>query len=251
LIVPKAHPIHERQQAAYDELWRGRDVPVHSPDLIRHRYFEPQFREPILDIGAGDGVLARRHPNLHIISMDLSTAGLKKLPPGRSVGGAAEALPFKDGHFATLVLSEVLEHVADPIGTLSECRRVVAANGKLLLTVPAWPLSRAEHVYHRRRIRAAPTLENLRDWDPHHERRYDQDQLLAELQAARWKPLQVQPLFGDMTTFLMYFLEPRLGRWMRRPGLPVAHWAAPFETRFNKRGRFSEFAVVAQPATSA
>jgi ubiquinone/menaquinone biosynthesis C-methylase UbiE len=50
--------------------------------------------------------------------------------------GAGEALPFPDNHFDCVVMSEVLEHVADEPRSLAEVCRVLAPGGTFLLTVP-------------------------------------------------------------------------------------------------------------------
>lgn len=46
-------------------------------------------------------------------------------------------LPFEDGSFELVWSSEVIEHVADTARWLSEVRRVLVADGRLLLTTPS------------------------------------------------------------------------------------------------------------------
>jgi SAM-dependent methyltransferase len=46
------------------------------------------------------------------------------------------ALPFGSGQFDAAILSEVLEHVRNPRGTLEEAFRVLKPGGQLLLSVP-------------------------------------------------------------------------------------------------------------------
>ena len=50
--------------------------------------------------------------------------------------GAAEAIPFADSSFDCIVMTEVLEHVADEPTSLAEVHRVLVSGGTLLLTVP-------------------------------------------------------------------------------------------------------------------
>jgi SAM-dependent methyltransferase len=79
------------------------------------------------------------------------------------VYGDAAALPFADASFDTVMLLDVLEHVAEPEAALREAARVLAPSGQLLLTIPfAYPLHDLPHDYQRftgpgltRRLRAA------------------------------------------------------------------------------------------------
>lgn len=47
-----------------------------------------------------------------------------------------QALPYSDGSWDVVLHSDVLEHVADPLLALQECRRVLALGGVLLYTIP-------------------------------------------------------------------------------------------------------------------
>jgi SAM-dependent methyltransferase len=46
------------------------------------------------------------------------------------------ALPFDDGSFDLVIHSDTLEHVANPVHALTECRRVLRAGGALCFTIP-------------------------------------------------------------------------------------------------------------------
>ncbi len=46
------------------------------------------------------------------------------------------ALPYADGSFDLVVHSDTLEHVADPVRALAECRRVLRPGGALCFTIP-------------------------------------------------------------------------------------------------------------------
>ncbi len=60
--------------------------------------------------------------------------------PGHRLGAYPEidmhALPFPDATFDTVVHSDTLEHVADPVGALVECLRVTRPGGAVCYTVP-------------------------------------------------------------------------------------------------------------------
>lgn len=47
-----------------------------------------------------------------------------------------QKLPFEDGEFDTLILSDVLEHIPRPLALWEEMHRILANNGKLILNVP-------------------------------------------------------------------------------------------------------------------
>jgi ubiquinone/menaquinone biosynthesis C-methylase UbiE len=53
----------------------------------------------------------------------------------------AEKLPFKDGAFRTVFMTEVLEHLLAPEQAFLEIHRVLACGGEFILTVPNrdWP----------------------------------------------------------------------------------------------------------------
>lgn len=204
-----------RQAALYEQQWSERSGGAYSPDLLRYRVFGPRLRGRVLDIGAGDGLLARTFPQRDVWSVDLAAAGLRRVA-GRAVVALADALPFPGRTFDTVVLSEVLEHVPDPMGALLECRRVCAADGTLLMSVPLWPLSRAEWWYHRRRVGAVPTMENLRDWDPNHERRYSRAEIVRLVVAAGWDVERVVPLFGEASSTAVYWVEPQIAKRIGR-----------------------------------
>src|SRR5438309_1650033 len=53
------------------------------------------------------------------------------------VEGDIEAMPFEDGSFATVICTEVLEHVPDPLMALAEIQRVLRPGGTLIGSVPA------------------------------------------------------------------------------------------------------------------
>lgn len=211
---PSAMNARERQRRLYDDLWDSARTEAMSADLIRYRIWLPHLRSPAVDVGAGDALLMRTFPHLAVVSIDVSDVGMRRAG-GPALVGVAEDLPLMDGAVRTVVLSELLEHAEDPVRVLSECRRVLAAEGRLLLSTPLWPLARAELLYHWARIRQRPTLANIALWDPHHERRYRLVQLVDEVHAAGFEIEETVPLFGSASTAALYGLEPlvaRLGR---------------------------------------
>lgn len=102
-------------------------------------------KAPLLEIGAGEGSnlfhLAgdAARPGLHV--------GLDAFVPKLHFAAAhvegiaclaadAGALPFRDGSFATVLIRDVLHHLADPRRTLEEAVRVLRPGGQFILIEP-------------------------------------------------------------------------------------------------------------------
>jgi len=61
-----------------------------------------------------------------------------------------QVLPFGDGEFNTIILSDVLEHIPRPANLWKEMSRVLAVNGKIILNVPFYYwLHESPHDYYR------------------------------------------------------------------------------------------------------
>ena len=95
-----------------------------------------------LDLGCGAGRFLTLAPGG--IGVDVAQAALDRaaaVAPGADLRLAEEdgALPLAHGSVDLIWCSETLEHVADALGLLQECRRVLAPGGLLLLTTPAHP----------------------------------------------------------------------------------------------------------------
>lgn len=236
---------HARQRELYDRLWRRPRADALSPDLIRFRVWLRHVRPPVVDIGAGDALLARAFPELGVISVDLSEMGIREVA-SRAMAGAAERLPIRGQSVRTVVLSEVLEHVDDPEAVLGEARRIMDRDGSLLLSTPVWPIAFAEELFFWRKMRQRPTLENIALWDPQHERRFDLQSLLSDLRRARFSVEEVVPLFGSASTAGIYVLEPVLGRVLRRP-VRLAHRLATVDRVLRRVDRSSGVAVICRP----
>jgi ubiquinone/menaquinone biosynthesis C-methylase UbiE len=96
--------------------------------------------EPMLDAGCGTGLNLASLPR-GSVGIDLNPRNLelirRRLPQYRVVEGDVEAMPFADASFATVVCTEVLEHVPHPQQALREIRRVLKPGGLLIGSVPA------------------------------------------------------------------------------------------------------------------
>jgi SAM-dependent methyltransferase len=83
--------------------------------------------------------------------------------------GDALALPFADGSFDVVIISEVMEHLPDDKGVLAEAVRVLKPGGRIAVTVPrygpekiCWALSDAYHEVEGGHIRIYRADELLR-----------------------------------------------------------------------------------------
>jgi SAM-dependent methyltransferase len=114
---------------------------------------------PVLDLGCGTGDLAvyLAENGYEVTAADVSD---RMLAEARARGNSVSwveldpgwtRLPFDDGAFAAVVMSSVLEYVADPDRVISECARLVRTGGVVELTVPDMrhPLRRFERVLQR------------------------------------------------------------------------------------------------------
>jgi ubiquinone/menaquinone biosynthesis C-methylase UbiE len=96
----------------------------------------------VLEIGAGTGLNLPHYQQAEkVVAVEPDLSMARRLPgriaeasvPVEVVAGSAEALPFPDGAFDTVVITFVLCSVADPAAALAEIRRVLAPRGRLVL----------------------------------------------------------------------------------------------------------------------
>src|SRR5882762_1874079 len=82
--------------------------------------------------------------------------------PSVDVVGDARRMPFSDASMDVVLITQVLEHIPEPVAVIGEIRRVLKPGGTLLLTVPSiFPQHAPNFADHRNRFRNV--LENLSD----------------------------------------------------------------------------------------
>jgi ubiquinone/menaquinone biosynthesis C-methylase UbiE len=162
----------------YEELWERLPEGLEPPYFDLRRSFLREHVRPgdhALDLGCGDGrftgllAAAGAQP----VGADVAETALRRAraahPDIDFVRAEVDgALPLQDGAFDVVWASEVIEHVADTARWLSEVRRVLRPQGRLLLTTPnhsrlailiggleryADPLSDHLHLYTRKSLR--------------------------------------------------------------------------------------------------
>jgi SAM-dependent methyltransferase len=97
----------------------------------------------LLEVGCGGGLLLRdalaSTPNVTGLdhSEDMVHVARERAPRATVVVGDAEELPFADDTFTAAALSVVFMFLADPVGVLRECRRVLVPRGRLAIYTTA------------------------------------------------------------------------------------------------------------------
>lgn len=104
-------------------------------------------RGKLLDVGCG-----RKPYKDTYFATATSYVGIDHLTENSQPDIVASALdlPFDDKSFDTVVCTEVLEHIPDPLRVLCEMHRVLKPSGYLILTTPMyWPRHEAPHDFFR------------------------------------------------------------------------------------------------------
>jgi SAM-dependent methyltransferase len=109
--------------------------------------------QSILDIGCGDQRFKKFVPKTaSYICLDYEPTKRKhyKRIPDPDIIGDVRALPIESNSFDRVLCTEVLEHVSEPISSITEMVRILKPNGKLILTVPfLFPEHDTPHDFHR------------------------------------------------------------------------------------------------------
>ena len=162
----------------YEDLWQRLPADLEPPSYeLRSRFLRGEVRagDRALDLGCGTGEFTAElaQAGAVAVGVDVADAAIERARarhPGLDfrlvpIDGP---LPFEDNSFDLVWASEVIEHVADTAGWLSEVRRVLAPAGRLLMTTPshgrlrvaifglerfAEPLGDHLHLYTKRSLR--------------------------------------------------------------------------------------------------
>jgi ubiquinone/menaquinone biosynthesis C-methylase UbiE len=152
--------------------------------------------ERVLDLGCGAGRFMRalRAEGAHPVGVDIAEGALERARrnvPGAELHllGPDGAIPLEDSSIDVVWCSEVLEHVPDTAGFLTEVRRVLRRGGRLLLTVP-------DHGRLKRTLLALARYEPHYDPLGQHLRFYSRRSLTAVLHDTGFDGVRLGPLGG-------------------------------------------------------
>ena len=130
----------------HEALWEGVPEGLNPPDLDLRRAFlleHVRAGERVLDVGCGEGRFAAELARIGArpVAIDVAAEPLRrarKRHPELDLRQVelAGAWPLADASFDAVWAGEVLEHVADTAGWLSEVRRVLRSGAVLLLSTP-------------------------------------------------------------------------------------------------------------------
>jgi SAM-dependent methyltransferase len=123
-------------------------------DLVAASYdraLREHARGRLLDMGCGKAPLylayKDRVTDVQCIDWANGLHGTNYLDKVCDLGGA---IPYADGAFDTIILSDVLEHLAEPTNCWREMSRLLVPGGKVILNVPFYyPVHEAPHDFYR------------------------------------------------------------------------------------------------------
>jgi SAM-dependent methyltransferase len=168
------------EERAYSELeaqeehhwwFRGRRAVLEA--LLARAGVGPRPR--LLDAGCGTGgnlvAFGSLGPAVGVDPSPRAVAACRARGLTNVQQSSLESLPFQDAAFDLVLMTDVLEHIADDTAALRELHRVAAPGATLILTVPAYQWLWSPH-----------------DVEMHHQRRYTRPGLLRRLRASAWDP---------------------------------------------------------------
>jgi SAM-dependent methyltransferase len=109
-------------------------------EQYRQRWLYPRLSRRLcgrtLDVGCGIGDMLVHRPNTIGVDVNPHTVALCRSRGVEAVQMDPDRLPFAASEFDSVLMDNVLEHIAQPRPLLHEVRRVLRAGGRFLVGVP-------------------------------------------------------------------------------------------------------------------
>jgi SAM-dependent methyltransferase len=141
----------------------------HRNEVIAHFLDRFAPRSTLWDVGGGNGFQASRlqQRGRTVVLVEPGRAGCRNAVARRVanvVRGTIESVGLRASSLDAVSVFDVIEHLADPVKMLAECRRVLKPSGRLFVTVPAYRAlwsDEDEYAEHHRRYDKALLEEHL------------------------------------------------------------------------------------------
>ncbi len=207
-----------RSETYHERLWESVPEGIQPPDfalrlafLLRHVAADQR----VLDVGCGEGrfTAALADSGAQAVGVDVAEEPLRR---ARARRGDLQFLrvpvdhswPLEDASFDAVWAGEVIEHVADTVGWLSELRRVLRPGGLALLSTPN---------HSRASLLAMALLPHFFEahFDPlsDHLRFYTRRSLARVLEEFRFEAIRVSPAGGLPGAHPLLLASARRARW--------------------------------------
>lgn len=143
----RAVPAEEIVQTPAEEIWQSVPEGLEPPFGARRLAFLRRHvlaGQRVLDVGCGEGWFTQElsDAGICVVGADIAKEPLRRASKRRPdldlrLLAIGEEWPLPDASFDAIWAGEVIEHVTDTAGWLSEVRRVLKPGGALLLSTPA------------------------------------------------------------------------------------------------------------------
>ncbi len=166
----------------------------------------------VVDLGCGTGLmlehLVGRYDSFGLDFSHLSMQYCRRRGLNRLVQASVEDIPIADKQMDLAVALDLAEHVADDMRFFREIRRVLKADGTLIMSVPAHPCLWSDH-----------------DEALYHQRRYTKRDLKNKIESSGLKIERLSYCISATFPLIVGFrlLQNTLLRFIKKPNQPKTH----------------------------